>query len=190
LCNDRYNFFRGSRLKNMVHEMKRMIVVAVLLMTGAELASSQVSSKGIFNSKTLVYVSHHGEDRTGTQFLAAVKQELSKSSEFEVAYSEAYVQKRLRFYMEISTIEATPDRSGNLSAVSVVIENMGLPNSYPVRFKWYHKVFLVETSKVNEMSRQFVADMGAHWCNTITNAVGNCPKELLFPTSVHTSNKH
>jgi hypothetical protein len=53
------------------------------------------------------------------------------------------------------------------SVASVVIEEMGLPNSWPVPFMWYHKAFLLKANRLDELAQQFVADMDAHWCNHI-----------------------
>lgn len=162
-----------------------MYATAILFITGsgAELVNSQTTSEGGVESKILVYISHQGEDRIGAQFVAAIKQELSKSNKFEIASSKTAVEKRVRFYIDISTIEAGSSHSEQVSAASAVIEEMGLPNSYPVPFKWYHKIFLLEGRNVKEMSSKFVEDVDAHWCSTATNSVGTCPQELLDPKS-------
>ncbi len=88
-------------------------------------------------------------------------------------------EKGLRFYIELATV--TVGDGHDTSAVSVVVEDMGLPNSFPVATKWYHKILLVNSRTSDALARQLLKDIEAHWCNTIHNSIGNCPKELLPP---------
>jgi len=87
-----------------------------------------------------------------------------------------------RLNVKISTLDvSSPGQAEHSSAASVVVEEMGRPNSWPVPFMWYHKVFLVKGDRLDELAQQFISDMDAHWCNTIRNSVGNCPKESIPP---------
>jgi hypothetical protein len=74
-----------------------------------------------------------------------------------------------------------PHLADRSSAASVVVEQMGLPNSWPVSIMWYHKVFLVKGDQLDELAQQFISDMNAHWCHYIKSSVGNCPKESIPP---------
>jgi hypothetical protein len=64
----------------------------------------------------------------------------------------------------------------------VVIEDMGLPSSFPVVTKWHHKVVVVDPKTTDKMAKELLEDMDARWCTYIKSSVGGCPKEILFPT--------
>lgn len=87
--------------------------------------------------------------------------------------------KGLCFYIELATIAV--DDGHDTSAVSVVIEDMGLPSSFPVATKWYHKVVLVGPKTAGTVAQELVTDIDASWCNHIKSSIGNCPKEKLPP---------
>jgi hypothetical protein len=67
--------------------------------------------------------------------------------------------------------------AGNRSAVSLVIEDMGLPNSDPVSENWYHKVALVDHKMTDRIAKELVEDLDARWCSHLESSVGGCPKE-------------
>jgi hypothetical protein len=90
--------------------------------------------------KIPVSVSRTGEDKVGTLFVSALNRELSRSTTYQ-PMSRQGIDKGLRFYIELATIAV--DDGHDKSAVSVVVEDMGLPSSFPVATKWYHKVVLV-----------------------------------------------
>jgi hypothetical protein len=128
--------------------------------------------------KIPVSVSRTGQDRVGTLFLSAFNRELSQSTTFQ-PMSPAGMPKGLRFYVELATIAV--DDGHNTSALSVVVEDMGLPSSYPVATKWYHKLVLIDPKTTDSVAQGLVEDIAAHWCNTIRNSVGNCPREKIPP---------
>jgi hypothetical protein len=45
--------------------------------------------------------------------------------------------------------------------VSVVIEEMGLPNSFPVPYKWYHKAVVVDQKTVDKTAKEIWTHDGA-----------------------------
>jgi hypothetical protein len=58
---------------------------------------------------------------------------------------------------------------------------MGLPGSYPVPNKWYHKLVKVGRQDVPRMAALVLEDIDLSWCNNITNSGTACPKEKLGP---------
>ena len=131
-----------------------------------------------------IYISHNGSDQIGTAFLNVLKRELSLSGKYELGVEEESAKdRRLRFFINLNTmgVPSKINDRGQYSAVSVVVEDMGLPNSYPVPYMWYHKVFVLEPNHGDEMAKTLISDMDAHWCRIITDSVGGCPKESLSP---------
>jgi hypothetical protein len=128
--------------------------------------------------KIPVSVLRTGDDKVGTLFVSALNRELSRSTTHQ-PMSPQGIDKGLRFYIELATIAV--DEGHDTSAVSVVVEDMGLPSSFPVATKWYHKVVLVGPKTAETVAQELVADIDAHWCNSIKSSIGNCPKEKLPP---------
>ena len=95
-------------------------------------------------------------------------------------YSEQ-TQDKFELYVELISVDVTESKSdeGKRSVVSVVIEEFGLPNSYPVASMWYHKVIVMDKNSVGTVAKDLLDDMDARWCNYIKNSVGGCPKEKL-----------
>jgi hypothetical protein len=93
------------------------------------------------------------------------------------------IEKGFRFYVEFITIDAADaaPEQGKRSLVSVVIEDMGRPDSFPVADMWYHKAIVVNRQMVNETANELLENMGARWCNYIKNSVGGCPREKFEP---------
>jgi hypothetical protein len=143
--------------------------------------------------KAPVSVSRKGNDEVGALLLAAINQELSKSTTYsfrrdepvsdsaELGFkvSDAPEKKGLEFFIELATADAARNeqKHGSTSAVSIVIKSMGLPNSWPVPDAWYHKIVITKREAIKLIAKQFVTDMDAHWCNTIKSSVGGCPEE-------------
>jgi hypothetical protein len=100
---------------------------------------------GAQERKTPVSVFRIGQDQVGSLFVAAVNRELAKSVRNEQMPSEG-IKDGFRFYVELISIDVSDDVSaqGKRSVISVVIEEMGLPNSIPVSNMWYHKVVVVD----------------------------------------------
>src|SRR5438874_8573505 len=90
----------------------------------------------------------------------------------------------LRFYVELATVDVAEDSRGlgNRSAVSVVVQDMGLPNTFPVSSIWYHKVIVVNRQTTDKFAKELVEDLDARWCKTIKSSVDGCPKEKLSPS--------
>lgn len=144
-------------------------VVLALLVPNASFAQE---------SRTPVYVSHNGQDRLGLLFELALKQELSRSARFMPQHSESEKTK-LEFHIDLITVDVAENKSeqGKRSIVSVVIEDFGLPNSFPVASMWYHKVLVVDKDSVGMVAKDLLYDMDARWCSYIKNSLGGCPKE-------------
>ncbi len=144
--------------------------------------------------KTPVSVTRTGNDEVGSLLVAAVNQELSKSARYELIgdepvsdsaklglkVSDAPKKKGLELFIELATadVASNEQKRGSTSAISIVIESMGLPNSWPVPSMWYHKIVITNRETINTIAKQFVIDMDAHWCNSMMSSVGGCPKEL------------
>ena len=160
--------------------MRNAVLAAVLLVVGARFASAQAAPKRTTTPRIPVYISHVGEDGAGAQFVAAVERTLSRSEKYRLGVPGTD-EHGFQLYVDLLTLDADSKNVGASSVASVVIEEWGLPNSWPVLYMWYHKVFPVEGSRADETARQFLADMDAHWCNHIKSSVGNCPRETLNP---------
>jgi hypothetical protein len=130
--------------------------------------------------KTPVSVGRWGKDEVGSLFEASFKRQLSRSSFYEPATEG---EKGVRFFVDFVTegVGGTKSDNGDASAVSVVIQQMGLPNSYPVPDMWYHKLIIVDRSTADAIAKKLLDDMAARWCSYIKNSVGGCPKETLEP---------
>ena len=159
--------------------MKLSIGILAVTVVLSGMAGAQATKTGIVTSAVPVYLSHEGNDKVGMQFIADLRRELSKSNRLKDTTADL-TGRGLRFYVEISTLDVGTV-SRDQSVASVVIEEMGVPNSYPVASKWYHKVILLEPNKLSGLAGEFVLDMDAHWCRTIKNSLGGCPKEFLAP---------
>jgi hypothetical protein len=70
---------------------------------------------------------------------------------------------------------------GKRFVISVVIQDMGLPNNYPVPGMWHHKVIVVNRRQVDEIAKRLLEDVDARWCSYAHNFVGGCPKETSEP---------
>jgi hypothetical protein len=110
----------------------------------------------------------------------ALKRALTHSTRCMPKYSEQ-TQDKFELYVELISVDVTESKSdeGKRSVVSVVIEEFGLPNSYPVASMWYHKVIVMDKNSVGTVAKDLLDDMDARWCNYIKNSVGGCPREKL-----------
>ena len=129
-----------------------------------------------------VHVSHTGGDSVGSMFDEALKRALTHSTRYMPKYSEQ-AQNKFELYVELVSVDVAENKSdeGKRSVVSVVIEEFGLPNSYPVATMWYHKVIAVDKNSVGTVAKDLLDDMAARWCNYIKSSVGGCPKEKFYP---------
>ena len=112
----------------------------------------------------------------------AVELELSQSVRY-TPVDAGEIKNGLRFYMGLVTVdpaESEKDR-GKRSVVSIVIEDFGLPDSYPVPDMWYHKVVVVDQKTAGKVAKDLLDDMDARWCNYIRNSVGGCSREKFDP---------
>jgi hypothetical protein len=128
--------------------------------------------------KIPVSIDHKGDDSVGILFESALKQEISVSSRYRLL-QDAKDNHELRFYVQILTDDRAEAKStaGKSSSVSIVIEAMGFPNSYPVPDMWYHKLISVNRRDVPRMAKLFLEDMEASWCNEIKDSALGCPKQ-------------
>jgi hypothetical protein len=134
-------------------------------------------------SRTPVYLSHTGQDGVGSLFEATLKQELTRSTRYVLLYSEG-AKTKFQFHIDLSTVDVADAKSdqGKRSVVSVVIEEFGGRNTYPVATMWYHKVVVVDKTLVGAIAKDLLYDMEARWCSYNKNSVGGCPKEKFYPT--------
>jgi hypothetical protein len=154
--------------------MTRLIaVVFVLLIPCASSAQER---------RIPVSVSRTGQDQVGSLFAAALKRELSHSKQYEPMFTGG-INTGFRLYVDLITVDVADKEleQGKRSVVSIVIQDFGLPNSYPVANMWYHKVVVVDKNAVGEIAKDLLEDMNARWCNYIKNSVVGCPKEKLYP---------
>jgi hypothetical protein len=130
--------------------------------------------------RTPVSVGHIGQDPVGTLFVEAFQQKLSHSTRYELMKGPV---KGFEFYVDIITTDAgdIATEQAKSSVVSVVIEDMGLPNSFPVANMWYHKAFVVDRQDAEKTAEELLEDMDAGWCRYIKNSVAGCPEEKLEP---------
>jgi hypothetical protein len=152
--------------------MKRKLVAALALLIASAVAAQE--------RKTPVSVAHTGKDEVGTLFAAAFNRQLSHSPLYEPMNEN---EKGFRFYVSLITIDTadTTAAQGTRSAVSVVIQDMGRPDSFSVPEMWYNKLIVVNRRQVDETAKKLLEDMYAGWCNTIRNSVVGCPKEQFEP---------
>ena len=152
--------------------MERIFVVAVALLIPLAAAAQPL--------KTPVSLGHTGKDQVGSLFVEAFSRQLSRSPRYE-SMSES--EKGFRFFVDFITVDAadmTPEK-GKRSAVSVVIEQMGLPNSFPVADMWYHKIIVVDRRTVDATAKELLEDMTARWCSYLKDSVGGCAKKRFEP---------
>jgi hypothetical protein len=152
--------------------MKRLLILATALL----FASTGVAQQ----PKIPVSVEHTGKDRVGILFVEAFKRELSHSSRYQPMNEN---EKGLRFFVDFITVDASdiPAEEGKRSVVSVVIEQMGLPNSFPVSDMWFHKVLSVNRSAVDATAKELLEDIDARWCTYLKDSPGGCPNEKFEP---------
>jgi hypothetical protein len=93
------------------------------------------------------------------------------------------VKSGLRFYIELITVDPADNgpEQAKRSVASVVIQDFGIPNSYPVADMWYHKVIVVDKDTADTIAKELLEDMDARWCSYIKNSTGGCPKEKFPP---------
>jgi hypothetical protein len=152
--------------------MKRLLILATALL----FASTGVAQQ----AKIPVSVGHTGKDRVGILFVEAFKRERSHSSRYQPMNEN---EKGLRFFVDFITVDVSdiPAEEGKRSVVSVVIEQMGLPNSFPVADMWFHKVISVNRSAADATAKELLEDMDARWCAHLKNSPGGCPNEKFEP---------
>lgn len=151
----------------------RPLFAVVLVLLAPVLGTAQ-------QGKVPVVVSHTGNDQVGSAFVTAFNRELSHSAGYEPGRESIQGP---RFYVEFITVDPSENASdrGKKSVVSVVIQQMGLPNSYPVADMWYHKVIIVKRQAVEKTAKGLLQDIDARWCKQLRNASGGCPTEKFEP---------
>jgi hypothetical protein len=153
--------------------MTRLLAICfVLLLPGANFAQE---------SRTPISVSRTGQDLVGSLFETALNTELSRSKRYVSRRPEGGTTRA--FYIDLATTDTADNKpeQGKKSVVSIVIQDFGALNTYPVPSMWYHKVIIVDKSSVVTVAKDLLDDMDARWCNTIRNSRGGCPKEKFYP---------
>lgn len=152
--------------------MKLLRILAAVLLFAFSAVAQQ--------AKIPVSVGHTGKDRVGILFVDAFKRELSHSPSYQPINEN---EKGLRFFVDFITVDVSdvPAEEGKRSVVSVVIEQMGLPNSFPVSDMWFHKVISVNRSAVDATAKELLEDIDARWCTYLKNSPGGCPSEKFEP---------
>ena len=141
-----------------------------------------VSTAEAEKAKIPISVSRMGDDAAGALFADALTQEISHSTVYR-PMANGIENQGVRYYIELVTLAVSgqTQASDRKSVISVVIQQMGQPNSFPVAELWYHKAFVVTRSTTSSFAKELIKDMGATYCNVIKNSVGNCPPEKLDP---------
>jgi len=95
-------------------------------------------------------------------FEQALKRALTHSTKYMLKYSEQE-QNKFELYVELVSVDVAENKTeeGKKSVVSVVIEEFGLPNTYPVATMWYHKVIAVDKNLVGTVAKDLLDDMHA-----------------------------
>jgi len=152
--------------------MKRLLILAPTLLFAFTVVAQQ--------AKIPVSVGHTGKDRVGTLFVEAFNRELSQSPRYQPIKEN---EKGLRFFVDFITVDASaiPAEEGKRSVVSIVIEQMGLPNSFPVSDTWFHKVISLNRSAVDATAKELLEDIDARWCTYLKDSPGGCPDEKFEP---------
>ena len=152
--------------------MKLLRILAAVLLFAFSAVAQQ--------AKIPVSVGHTGKDRVGILFVEAFSRELSHSPRYQRMNEN---EKGLRFFVDFITVDVSdiPADEGKRSVISVVIEQMGLPNSFPVSDMWFHKVISVNRSAVDATAKELLEDMDARWCSFVKNWAGGCPNEKFEP---------
>jgi hypothetical protein len=150
-----------------------MAVILAMLVPCASLAQEQ---------RIPVSVSRSGQDQVGSLFAKALEQELSRSTRYALS-DPGRAKNGLSFYIDLITVDpaGSETEQGKRCVVSIVIQDFGLPNSYPVADMWYHKVIQLDRNAVAKIAKELLEDMDARWCQYVKNSVGGCPKETLPP---------
>jgi hypothetical protein len=79
-------------------------------------------------------VSHAGQDVIGNEFVDAVKRALSKSEKYKVDSPNVAAHERgFQLHLDVVTLEVASAGIQQASVASVTVEEMGLPNSWPVQ---------------------------------------------------------
>jgi hypothetical protein len=127
-----------------------------------------------------VSVADIGKDPVGTLFVKTFERDITLSARYELIKGPV---KGFQFYVDILTTDAgdAAAEQGKRSVVSVVIEDMGLPDSFPVANMWYHKAFIVDRRSADQIAGELLEDLDAGWCRYIKNSIAGCPKEKLEP---------
>jgi hypothetical protein len=152
--------------------MKHFITLVVALLIA--------SSSRAQHAKTPVSIGHSGKDQVGSLFVEAFDREIERSHTYERMGEN---EKGFRLYVDFITVDASeaPGGKGKRSVVSVVIQEMGRADSFPVPDMWYHKVITVNRPEVDATAKELLDDISARWCNYIKNSVGGCPNEKFEP---------
>jgi hypothetical protein len=148
----------------------RLFTLFLILLIPATVAAS--------DRRIPITVNQRGSDQVGSLFATAFNRELSHSTRYGFAPSGVN-PRGVEFYVDIISADAAVEASekGKRSIISLVIQEMGLPNSYPVSTMWYHKVISVDRQTVDKSAKDFLYDIDASFCNYGKNSVGGCPKE-------------
>ena len=151
----------------------KTLLTAVLVLLAPSVATAQ-------QGRLPVWVSHTGKDQVGSHFVETFNRELSHSTVYEPGGAGL---KGPQFYAEFISIDPSEGGSerDHRSIVSVVIEEMGFPNGYPVEVMWYHKVIVVNRQTADETAKALLQDMDARWCQYNKNSIGGCPAEKFEP---------
>jgi hypothetical protein len=146
----------------------------IVIFTGVLLASVLSAQR----TKTPVYLAHRGVDKVGLEFVSALKARLRRSPDYEL-YTDVPPDGVFVFSLELVTLDVPDSGRGSdqRSAISVLIEYNSPGLNHPA--EWYHKAFLIDRKRIDQMARTLLEDIDVSWCRTIKNAPNTCPKELI-----------
>jgi hypothetical protein len=88
-----------------------------------------------------------------------------------------------RFFVDLISVDRadTAREEGKSSVVSIVVQQVGLPNSFPVADMWYHKVMIANRPTMNATAKELVEDLTARCCVYFKSSNRDCPQEKFEP---------
>jgi hypothetical protein len=157
--------------------LRRVVLVLVLLGAGAAHAQRRpvYLTEKIFDNAGPV----------GSEFLAAVKRELQRSTSYELVSTREIPKQGILFHLHIVVNCQFDDCPGEGKAMAFAqIDTLGRA-AWPLPDQWYNKMFVVRRGQVDQAAKRLLADVAALWCGmshyNSSAARAACPKEVLPP---------
>ena len=114
-----------------------------------------------------------GTDATGIRFVYAVKEELRKSSQFELVVTNP--PDRATLVVELITADPNPEMTKGDSTVVSSVCTLEAPGG-PYPYKFDHRLLVVGRGKLDESANRFVAELDRTWEATVKVTVEHYQK--------------